>query len=99
MTMNLNDFATASQLVGDLTCSPATLTRIAQYHPSLRKLVATHPNTDPAIFDWLAALGDTELTRIIAERRSQPQTSLAPGAPALPEFVEHTTMSTGHRDG
>ncbi|MCL2784683.1 MAG: hypothetical protein FWD55_04460 [Propionibacteriaceae bacterium] len=66
--MKLTDFNTAAQLVGNQSTSASDLTMIAQYHPTLRRWVAAHAGTDPAIFPWLDSFGDPEVSRILASR-------------------------------
>ena len=69
--MDLTDFTIASRLVGEMSTSTADLTRIAQYHASLRSLVATHPQADLALLNWLDALGDPGLSAIVADRKAE----------------------------
>lgn len=37
-------------------------------HPQYRTAVAAHPNAYPELLDWLAALGDSDINTVIAER-------------------------------
>ena len=76
--MDLTDYTIAARLVADMSTPASDLTAIAQHHPGLRTLVAGHPNTDPAIFDWLNSMGDPEVSMIISRRRI----ASAPPAPA-----------------
>ncbi|MCL2784685.1 MAG: hypothetical protein FWD55_04470 [Propionibacteriaceae bacterium] len=83
--MDLTNFSAAAKLVGDMSASSGDLMKIAQYHPSLRTLVASHPQTDPALFDWLDALGDPAVSEIIADRRASMPASVTTAEQEVPQ--------------
>ncbi|MCL2784684.1 MAG: hypothetical protein FWD55_04465 [Propionibacteriaceae bacterium] len=87
--MDLTDFAAASKLLGDMSASSGDLMKIAQCHPSLRAQVASHPQTDPALFDWLDALGDPAVSGIIAKRRVTSQSSAVSPISMPVDFVDY----------
>jgi len=63
--------------------------RIAQYHPSLHRLVANHPNTDSSTLEWLRNIGDAELSKISVDQQGAvlpPEEQFPQG---MPEFVEY----------
>jgi len=68
--VDLSDRSAASGAAVDPTTSAADLARIAQHHPDLRVLVATHPNAYPALLDWLSGLGDPAVAQAVVARRS-----------------------------
>jgi hypothetical protein len=78
---DLKDAATALAAVSDPATPPADLATIARYHPSLRRLVAQHPNAYPGLLDWLKNLGDPQLAQTVAARRA----SARPQAEAQPQ--------------
>ncbi|MCL2784686.1 MAG: hypothetical protein FWD55_04475 [Propionibacteriaceae bacterium] len=81
--MDLSNYATAAHVVANMSTPASDLMRIAQYHPSLRTLVAQHPQADYTVLGWLGSLGDAQLSGIIASRQAQ-FTGFAP--PPTPSY-------------
>lgn len=61
--------ADAVQAAQDPATPQATLADLATRVPATRVHVARHPAAYPDLLDWLAALGDPEVSRAVAERR------------------------------
>lgn len=64
------------------------LAEIAAHHPSLRVLVAAHPNTYPALLTWLGVLGDPAVDGVLAARTASAGVG-EPPLPPPPPLVEH----------
>lgn len=62
--------ATARAALADPMTPAADIAAIATDFPDLRVDVAAHPNTYPALLQWLADLGDPAVTAAIASRSS-----------------------------
>lgn len=60
----------AVQMAQDPATPQATLADLATRVPETRVHIARHPAAYPALLDWLAALGDPEVTRAVEERRA-----------------------------
>jgi Uncharacterized protein conserved in bacteria len=83
------DAARAAAL--DPSTDARSLAAIAHEHPSLRAVVASHPNAYPALLDWLDAQGDPVVSAVVAGRRpagqneqvaaSEPAASAGPAVP------------------
>lgn len=58
------------RLAQDPATPQATLADLATRVPETRVHIARHPAAYPALLDWLAALGDPEVTRAVEERRA-----------------------------
>ncbi len=76
----MTDFAAAQAAVANPATTADDLASIAQWHPGLRVLVANHPNAYDGLLDWMAGLGDPQVTEAVAVRRGQP----APAVPPAP---------------
>ncbi|MCL2783045.1 MAG: hypothetical protein FWD80_03610 [Propionibacteriaceae bacterium] len=74
--------------VVDRATSSETLAAIAREYPHTRVLVASHPNVDPDLLDWLDTHGSWAVQRVVAKRRAAAQMSLAqttvPDSAAIP---------------
>jgi len=92
---DMTDLATATNAVADPTTAAADLAVIVQAHPSLRAAVAAHPNTYPALLDWLDNLGDPTISAAVTARRAREESpvpgplasspvTMAPDQPSAP---------------
>lgn len=61
--------AAAVRQAQDPTTPQVVLADLATRVPATRVHIARHPAAYPALLDWLAALGDPEVARAVAERR------------------------------
>ena len=83
--LDLADFDAARRAAQNPATTGADLSVIAKWHPDLRCLVAAHPNTYPALLDWLRQFGDAEVNQIVALRQSNSgQPSATPAAQTAP---------------
>ena len=82
------DRPTAERAIADARTPAAVLAEIAQSHPALRVMVSYHPNTYPALLDWLAAQGDPQVVaavQAVRARMAAYQAAYAPVVPLPPE--------------
>lgn len=63
--------ADAVRQAQDPATPQATLADLATRVPATRVHIARHPAAYPDLLDWLAALGDPEVSRAVAERRGR----------------------------
>jgi len=100
---DVTDLAVAASAISDPATPAEDLAVIAGTHPSLRTAVVFHPNVYPGLLDWLDALGDPNLSRAVAARRSTdaqqmpysyPQASPLPQESPYPQAYETAFAST-----
>lgn len=84
---NLSDLNQATWALSDQTTSSYDLLVIARNHPSLRQLVAGHPNADQGLLDWLDSLGDPHVSRIISQL-AQSSSMTASGSEVWPVMAD-----------
>lgn len=77
---DMSDLGAAMSALRDPSTSGVDLAAIAQMYPSLRPQVAQHPNTYPALLDWLDGLQDLVVSTVVAARRSADAEAAAPAS-------------------
>lgn len=65
-----SDFVTAVRAVQNKGCPAGALMQIAAAQPTLRPVVAAHPNADAPLLDWLEAQSDIYVQAAVKARRA-----------------------------
>ena len=86
MMNDVQDVTVAAGMLADPGTTAEDLSAIAQAHPTLRTMVALHPNAYPGLLDWLGALGDHAVSAAVASRRAAVAVAVV-GPPPLPSFA------------
>ncbi|MDR1711909.1 MAG: PQQ-binding-like beta-propeller repeat protein [Propionibacteriaceae bacterium] len=82
---DFTDYNYAAWAVSNPNTPAAALADIARLQPGLRAAVAGHPAAYPGLLDWLAGLGDPQVTQAVNQARGRAPVGYAPpGAPAYP---------------